>query len=246
MFSFCCLRTRNFSELLVRLGDGSLLLNGITFLSLACQTPAARLPTYTKNRISQMATIFCPSVPKHFTNSDLPLPMVWPFRDHGLRPWSRSPSEHCKPYACRIFYVLSALFWIWSRRPCAQGVGVDPCLLKHRNRRKFAASSSRKQSANRKYSSRFRRRLSRKLQKKTLKNRSGFGAFFFFFGASLRFSNCNVFGIWKRQVTFYQTKTSCPLEERKKQINNFNINFLALTQKTHSGPPEKIMCLMSW
>ena len=28
-----------------------------------------------------------------------------------------------------MFWVWSAHFWIWSRRPCAQGVGVDPCLL---------------------------------------------------------------------------------------------------------------------
>ena len=45
--------------------------------------------------------------------------MVWsiPGPSSGLRPWSRSPSEHCKPYARRIFCVWSALFWIWSRRP---------------------------------------------------------------------------------------------------------------------------------
>ena len=49
---------------------------------------------------------------------DLPLPHgPWSgsFRDHGLRPWSQSPC---------------ARFWIWSRRPRAQGVGLDPCLLK--------------------------------------------------------------------------------------------------------------------
>ena len=55
--------------------------------------------------------------------------MVWPFRDHGLRPWSQSPSEHRKPYKYRVFWVCSGHFWIWSRRPRAQGVGVDPCLL---------------------------------------------------------------------------------------------------------------------
>ena len=53
-----------------------------------------------------------------FANSDLPLPMV-------LRAWSQSP----EPYAWRIFCVCSTLFWIWSRRHCAQGGGVDPCLL---------------------------------------------------------------------------------------------------------------------
>ena len=51
--------------------------------------------------------------------------MVWPLP----RPWSPSPSEHCKPHEGRIFCVWSALCWIWSRRPRAQGVGVDPCLL---------------------------------------------------------------------------------------------------------------------
>ena len=43
--------------------------------------------------------------------------MVWPLP----RPWSQSPSEHCKPYARRVFCVWSTLFWIWSRRPRAQG-----------------------------------------------------------------------------------------------------------------------------
>ena len=52
-----------------------------------------------------------------------------PFCDHGLRPWSQAPSKHCKPYARRTFCVWSVLFWIWSRRPRAQRVGVDPCLL---------------------------------------------------------------------------------------------------------------------
>ena len=56
-------------------------------------------------------------------------PWSGPFRDHGPRPWSQSPSEHCKPYAWRIFCVRSALFGIWSRRPRVQGVGVAPCLL---------------------------------------------------------------------------------------------------------------------
>ena len=49
--------------------------------------------------------------------------------DHGLRPWSQTPSEHCKPYAWRTFCVWRALFWIWSRRPRAEGARVDPCLL---------------------------------------------------------------------------------------------------------------------
>ena len=30
----------------------------------------------------------------------------------------------------RVFWVWSAHFWIWSRRRRAQGVGVDPCLLR--------------------------------------------------------------------------------------------------------------------
>ena len=35
-------------------------------------------------------------------------PTSWsgPFRDHGLRPWSHSPSEHCKPYARRSLSLL--------------------------------------------------------------------------------------------------------------------------------------------
>ena len=48
-----------------------------------------------------------------------PYPMVSPLP----RPWSQSPSEHCKPYALKIFFLWSALFWIWSRRPRAQWVG---------------------------------------------------------------------------------------------------------------------------
>ena len=52
------------------------------------------------------------------------------------RPWSEtmvpiSPPKHRKHLdAERVFWVWSAHFWIWSRRPLAQGVGVDPCLLK--------------------------------------------------------------------------------------------------------------------
>ena len=60
-----------------------------------------------------------------------PYPIVWPFRDHGLRPRSLSPSERCKPYAQWVFCLWCALFWIWSCRPRAQGVGVDPCLAQH-------------------------------------------------------------------------------------------------------------------
>ena len=30
----------------------------------------------------------------------------------------------------QFFLVWSVQFWIWSRRPCAQGVGVGPCLLR--------------------------------------------------------------------------------------------------------------------
>ena len=56
-----------------------------------------------------------------------PTPWPGPFPDHGLRPWSQSASESCKPY--RIFCLWRAHFGIWSRRPRAQGVGVDPCLL---------------------------------------------------------------------------------------------------------------------
>ena len=29
-----------------------------------------------------------------------PTPRSGPFQDHGLRPWSQSPSEHCTPYVC--------------------------------------------------------------------------------------------------------------------------------------------------
>ena len=54
-----------------------------------------------------------------------PTPWSGPFRDHGLRPWSQSPSERCKPYAARILCLWRALFCIWSRRPRAQGVGLD-------------------------------------------------------------------------------------------------------------------------
>ena len=36
------------------------------------------------------------------------------------------PSEHRKPEKSRVFWVWSAHFWIWSRRPRTQGVGVDP------------------------------------------------------------------------------------------------------------------------
>ena len=63
-------------------------------------------------------------------NWDLPLPhglapsetMVW---DHGLNP----PLSTVNPMQSGVFCVWSALFWIWSRRPRAQGVGVDPFLL---------------------------------------------------------------------------------------------------------------------
>ena len=61
-----------------------------------------------------------------WANSDLPLP-------HGLAPSktmvSQSPSEHRQPYAWRILRVWSAFFWIWSRRPRAQGIGVDSSFL---------------------------------------------------------------------------------------------------------------------
>ena len=60
---------------------------------------------------------------------DLPLP-------HGLAPSETrvcdhglNPPEHRKPQKQRVFWVCCAHFWIWSRRPRAQAVGVDPCLL---------------------------------------------------------------------------------------------------------------------
>ena len=42
---------------------------------------------------------------------------------------ANSDTERCKPYAERVFCLWRALFWIRSRRPRAQGVGVDPCFL---------------------------------------------------------------------------------------------------------------------
>ena len=60
-----------------------------------------------------------------------PTPWSGPFRDHGLRPRPQSPSEHCKPYAWRVFCVWSTHFWIWSPRAPRLRVGVHPCLLIH-------------------------------------------------------------------------------------------------------------------
>ena len=37
--------------------------------------------------------------PKFGKLGSTPTPWSGPFQDHGLRPWSQSPSEHCKPYA---------------------------------------------------------------------------------------------------------------------------------------------------
>ena len=62
---------------------------------------------------------------------DLPLPhglapsetMVW---DHGLDPPLSTENPRNKGFGG----FGAPHFWIWSRRPCAQGVGVDPCLLK--------------------------------------------------------------------------------------------------------------------
>ena len=51
-----------------------------------------------------------------------------PFRDQGFRPWSRTPPSTENPKK-RVFWVWGAHFWIWSRRPRDQGVGVDPGLL---------------------------------------------------------------------------------------------------------------------
>ena len=55
-----------------------------------------------------------------------PTPWSGPFRDHGLRAWSQSPSDAVNPVH-EGFCVWSALFF---GRPRAQGVGVDPCLLR--------------------------------------------------------------------------------------------------------------------
>ena len=56
-------------------------------------------------RVARKHTLFARaftvlSQEENSANSDLP-PTPWsgPFRDHGLRPWSQSPSERCKPYA---------------------------------------------------------------------------------------------------------------------------------------------------
>ena len=55
-----------------------------------------------------------------------PTPWSGPFRDHVLNP----PLSTENPTNTRVFSGSGApIFWIWSRRPRAQLVGVDPCLL---------------------------------------------------------------------------------------------------------------------
>ena len=74
------------------------------------------------------AKLFTPPL-KNITHSlqIYPYPMVWPrietmVWDHGLNP----PLSTENPRNEGIFWVWSAHFWIWSHRPRAQGVGVDP------------------------------------------------------------------------------------------------------------------------
>ena len=40
------------------------------------------------------------------------------------------------------FLSLERPFWIWCRRPCAQGVGVDPCMLNKKFRNKLQKKNS--------------------------------------------------------------------------------------------------------
>ena len=56
-----------------------------------------------------------------------PTPWSGPFRDHGLRPWSQSPSSAVSP--THKVFSLARPFVDWSCRPRAQGVGVDDLLL---------------------------------------------------------------------------------------------------------------------
>ena len=103
-----------------------------------------------KNMLSIPTTFFVsfpplptPPCPRHFpspkprflldlktltVSGSSPTPWPGPFRDHGQRPWSQFPSEHRNPRNKWGFWVWSSHFWIWSRRPGAQGVGVDPFL----------------------------------------------------------------------------------------------------------------------
>ena len=59
-----------------------------------------------------------------------PYPMVWPLprpwsSDHGLDPPLNAESLEIKGFSGSG----APIFWIWSCRPRAQGVGVDPFLL---------------------------------------------------------------------------------------------------------------------
>ena len=54
-----------------------------------------------------------------------PIPWPGPFRDRDLNPPLSTVTLCMKDFVC-----LERPFQIWSRRPCAQGVGVDRCLLK--------------------------------------------------------------------------------------------------------------------
>ena len=63
-------------------------------------------------------------------------PWSGPFGDHGLRPWSQSPSEHCKPYALRL------------ERPFFDLVSQAP-LPRSRGRSLFADVMAEKQLADR-------------------------------------------------------------------------------------------------
>ena len=91
--------------------------------------------------------------------------MVWPLP----RPWSETmvsiPRWAQRTLEIKVFWVWSAHFWIWSRRPRAQGVGVDPSLpKKHRKHFElcFRIKSPKMTRANNKFVSRKRTKVSKR------------------------------------------------------------------------------------